>query len=228
VTSLIELQRAAVLTFSERGYAATGIRDIATAAGVTSGALYMHAPSKMALLESVMHLALDELLRIAETVRLASPDPATRLAGLVRAHVSVQARNPRTVRVVDGEVRILPAADRPVILEKRDAYEAYWADVLRDGIACRDFAVDEPAVSRLALLEMCNGVARWYRPGGPLSLERLQDVFVRLAFNLVGFAGAVPAADPSSYARVLPCEPAEANAPHISAAAPVGAPLGGE
>jgi AcrR family transcriptional regulator len=207
VTSLVDLQRAAVATFAERGYAATGIRDIASAAGVTSGALYMHAPSKMALLQSVMHLVLDELLSLADAVASATTDPVARLAGLVRCHVAVQATNPCTARVVDGEVRILPPQDRPEIIRKRDAYETYWATALSAGVASGAFTVDDLTVSRLALLEMCNGVAQWYHPDGRLDLQRLQDVFVRLSLNMLCHRGDAPPAGVEPTARLLPCEP---------------------
>jgi AcrR family transcriptional regulator len=216
VTNLVDLQRAAVATFAERGYAATGIRDIASAAGVTSGALYMHAPSKMALLQSVMHLVLDELLSLADTVASATTDPAARLAALVRCHVAVQATNPYTARVVDGEVRILPPQDRPEIIRKRDAYEKYWTTALSAGVASGAFTVDDLTVSRLALLEMCNGVAQWYHPDGRLDLRQLQDVFVRLSLNMLRYRGDAPPAGVEPTARLLPCEP-----PH-SPGAPVG------
>jgi hypothetical protein len=39
-------------------------------------------------------------------------------------------------------------------------------------------------VARLALVEMCNGVALWYRPDGRLSVAELQDRFVELAGRL--------------------------------------------
>lgn len=207
VTSLAELQQAAVRTFSERGFAATGIRDIAGAAGVTSGTLYMHAPSKMAFLESIMHMALDELLRLAETVYAETPDPVARIAGLIRCHVSLQAVNPRTAQVVDGEVRILPPANRAPIVEKRDAYEALWTDSLHEGVASGQFGADDVTVARLALLEMCNGIAHWYRPEGRLDLRKLQDAFVRLGLDMLRHNATAPDTGTDLSARRLPCEP---------------------
>ncbi|WP_051579556.1 TetR/AcrR family transcriptional regulator [Pseudonocardia acaciae] len=206
--SLEGIQRAAVRTFSERGYAATGIRDIAAEAGVTSGALYLHASSKMAILESVMHFALDELLRTAVVATDGDRAAAYKLEGLVRAHVSSQGTNPRTAQIVDGEVRSLSELPRRAIVAKRDAYERYWSDVLAQGVADGDFAVDDLSITRLAVLEMCNGVAHWYQPGGPLDLPRIEEIFVRLAFNLVRYPGPDHGPRPELRARRLPCEPA--------------------
>lgn len=41
-------------------------------------------------------------------------------------------------------------------------------------------------MARYALLEMCNGVADWYRPDGRLSVAELQDRFSELACRMVG------------------------------------------
>lgn len=207
MATLVSIQRAAVQAFAEKGYAATGIRDIAAKAGVTSGALYLHVSNKMAILESVMHLTLDELIRLAAKATAEELPPAARLEGLVRAHVSVQATNPLTAQVVDGEVRILPAEHRPTILHKRDAYEAFWTSTLKAGLRTGDFVVDDVSIVRLALLEMCNGVSHWYRPDGPRSLEQIHDIFVRLSFNLVGYRGRPNGSNPAIGSRPLRCEP---------------------
>lgn len=205
--SLDGIQRAAVRTFAERGYAATGIRDIAAEAGVTSGALYLHATSKLAILESVMHFALDELLRTASVAIQGDQTAPAKLEGLVRAHVSTQATNPRTVQVVDGEVRSLTGESRAAIVAKRDAYERYWSDTMAAGVSSGDFTVDDLPVARLALLEMCNGVAHWYQPEGPLDLPRIEEIFVRLSFNLVRYPGPIHGPRPELRARRLACEP---------------------
>lgn len=207
MVSFGSILRAAVQTFSAKGYAATGIRDIASAAGVTSGTLYLYAPSKMAILDSVMNLTLDELLRLAEVATAGERTPAVRLERLIRAHVAIQATNPRTALVVDGELRFVPAEHRSAIVSKRDAYERYWTETLAAGVETGDFAVVEPSITRLSLLEMGNGVAHWYQPDGPLDLGRILDVFVRLGFNLVGHPGPVRGADSDLSPRRLDCEP---------------------
>ncbi len=205
--SLIDIQQAAVRTFSERGYAATSIRDIAAAAGVTSGALYLHVSSKMMILESIMNFALDEMLRMAELATREDHSPAEKLESLVCAHVAVQAINPRTAQVVDGELRILPERDRQEMVRKRDAYEQFWTDTLAAGARSGEFTIDDVSITRLALLEMCNGVAHWYQAGGPFDLDRIQEMFVRLSFNLVRCPGPPRGGDPRLRPRLLACEP---------------------
>jgi AcrR family transcriptional regulator len=55
----LELVNAALAEFTESGFAATRIDDVATRAGVSKGTLYLYYPSKVALLKAVIeeHLA---------------------------------------------------------------------------------------------------------------------------------------------------------------------------
>lgn len=186
VVDLAAVQQAAVQAFSEQGFAATGIRDIAQYAGVTSGALYHYTRSKEDILVEIMRRSLDELVLLARAAVAEETGPPSMLARLVSVHVATQAASPRTARVIDREYRSLSPDNGRTILQLRDSYESYWREVLQDGRRDGTFQVTDTGLARLALLEMCNGVTNWYRPGGPMSLPELRAGFVRLAFGLVG------------------------------------------
>jgi hypothetical protein len=68
----------------------------------------------------------------------------------------------------------------------RDAYERLWASAIDEGVAAGVFRVEHPAVTRLALLEMCSGVARWYSPRGPLALDQLAEHYAELVSRALG------------------------------------------
>jgi AcrR family transcriptional regulator len=186
LAKLGEIRRAAVSLFAERGFAATGIRDVGRAAGLNSATLYHYASGKEELLAGIMRAGLGELLRTGREAVSYRADPAVQLARLVAAHVANEAVNPLTSRVTDTEVRALTGRNRAEIIALRDEYEALVAGVLARGVATGEFHVTDLGVARLALVEMCNGVALWYRPDGRLSVAELQDRFVELAGRLAG------------------------------------------
>lgn len=78
------LRQVALRLFVERGVDAVTVRDITTAADVRAGTLYVHWPSKDALIEDLFHAGFTRYgSRIASV--LAAPTPfATRLDALVR------------------------------------------------------------------------------------------------------------------------------------------------
>src|SRR3954466_13737024 len=61
-----EIAAAALRLFCERGYYPTTIDDVATAAGVTKGAVYHHFNSKEHLLETAMASFLDAAIERAK------------------------------------------------------------------------------------------------------------------------------------------------------------------
>ena len=203
-----DVLRAAVLLFARQGYAATGIREIAREVGLNSATLYHYADGKEGLLVAVMRSCLDELLRSADEALGHSDDPQVQLGRLIRAHVGLSALNPLSSRVTDQAFRSLGPANRASLLVLRDSYESQLGAVIDAGARAGLFDVADPWLTRLAILEMCNGVANWYRQAGRLPMRAVQMQFVDFGCRLVG----APAMDeaqlgPVQTPHLLLCEP---------------------
>lgn len=186
-----DVQRAAVALFAAKGFAATGIRELGAAAGINSATLYHHAGGgKSELLATIMRDCLQELLRAGREAAAMAEDPGRRLAALVAAHVGFSARNPLTARVTDQELRFLDGSTYDELVAMRDDYEAMFTAVLDQGVRAGVFQLTDTRLARLAILEMGNGVAHWYRPDGRLPLPEVQRRFVEFAGRLAGSAPA--------------------------------------
>ncbi|RZQ63324.1 TetR/AcrR family transcriptional regulator [Amycolatopsis suaedae] len=186
LTTEQRVRRAAIKLFAAKGFHGTGIRDLAQAAGLSSASLYHYMGTKEELLAELMRESLDRLLTTATTAVSGVDSPVERLGRLVVLHVLTHAAQPNETRVVDHEVRALSASARREVVRLRDDYERLWADAIADGIRAGEFTSPEPSLARLALLEMCNGVARWYSPRGPLGLDELATNYAQMAMRLVG------------------------------------------
>src|SRR5699024_392591 len=113
-------------------------------------------------------------------------DPARRLTTLVKLHVKTHARMPKETWIVDNEIHVLTPAMRRSVVSLRDEYERLWDDAGSAGVARGVFDTAHPGVTRIALLEMCNGVARWYSPRGSLSLDDLAEHYADMALRALG------------------------------------------
>lgn len=178
------IMRAALRLFASKGYGAVGIREIAQEAGISTAALYHYMRTKEDLLVALMTDRMRRIIVAAGAAVAEYPDPARRLAALVRVHVVTHARFPDGV--VDNEVRSLGPEARPRIIALRDEYQALWERVLEDGRAQGVFEMEDPRLAKLALLEMCNGVIHWYSPRGPVGLDQVADTFAGMALALTG------------------------------------------
>ncbi len=185
---LTEVQRAAVSLFADRGFAATGIRDIGAKAGLNSATLYHYVDGKEELLVEIMSDCLTTLLDLMNQVFESSPDPAVQLVRFVRTHVAFGATNPLTSRVTDQSVQALSGNSKQKIIDLRDAFESILERILERGKLTNEFNISDSRIVRLAIIEMNNGIADWYRPSGRLTIEQVQFQFSDFACRIVGVA----------------------------------------
>jgi AcrR family transcriptional regulator len=175
-----------VRLFAARGYAATGIREIADEAGVTTAALYHHMGSKQDLLLTIMRDAMHEMVAGARAAIEKAHGPAEELAGIARAHVMYNGENLLDAYVGDAEIRSLDPLNRARIVRIRDEYEELWSEVIARGVEVGDFRIAQQKLFRIAAIQMCNGVTYWYRPSGPTPLTAIADEMAGFALAMAG------------------------------------------
>jgi AcrR family transcriptional regulator len=208
ILGLREVQMGAVSLFASKGYAATGIRDLGQAVRLNSATLYHYTGGKEELLAGIMRGCLEELLRAGREAIATTAQPEIQLGRLVSTHVGLSAMNPLTARVTDHEIRALTPHKHEELIALRDDYESMFGQVLERGARSGVFRLTDLKVARLAILEMCNGVANWYQPTGELSVAQIQQRFVEYAGRLVGIDGLERRVDVHEYPPLLlPTEP---------------------
>ncbi|WP_408899906.1 TetR/AcrR family transcriptional regulator (plasmid) [Nocardioides sp. R1-1] len=184
--SFARLRAAAVTLFARQGYVATGIRDIAREADLSTATLYHYVSNKEELLVAIMREAFESLIGNAMAATAGLRAPQEMLAALVRQHVLTETGNQTVANVATVEFRFLGPEARAEVVPLRDQYEAIWHGVLSKGISSKAFRVENPTVMRLALLQLCSGPEEWYRPDGNLTPEEIAEQYVELALRLVG------------------------------------------
>lgn len=176
--------------FRAQGYAATSVRDIARALDLQGASLYAHVTSKEDVLWAIVDRAATDFERAADaamriTNGSSAADPVGTLGTLVRGHVAVITDDVGAAAVFVHEWRSLGGARRAAVLERRDAYERRFRDLIEAGIAGGDFEPTDPAIAATAILSALNGIPTWYRPNGRLTAERVADQFVELVLRML-------------------------------------------
>lgn len=174
----------ALRLFAEKGFAAVGIREIASEVGLSSATLYHYMGSKDDLLQEIMTDRLGRLIAVTRQALAGLSRPEDKLVAIVRVHVLVHAVHPDSV--VDHQIRDLGPKARAAVVALRDEYEGTWRSLLDEGLAePAVFDIVSPKLTRLALLEMCNGVARWYTSSGECPASYIADYYASLALTMV-------------------------------------------
>ena len=176
----------AVDAFAAKGYHATTTRDIAARAGLSPAALYVHFPSKAALLARISSAGHEAALDLVEAAVARGADPVGRLRLVVADFVAWHATNHRIARVVQYELDALPDDARAHAVALRRRIDAAVTTTISDGVAAGAMDVDDPRRVARALLSLGIDVARWYDPAGRDSPAALGVLYADLAARMVG------------------------------------------
>jgi AcrR family transcriptional regulator len=175
-----ELLRVCARLFREKGFDATTIRDISTAAGMHSGSPFYHFRTKQEMLVAVMEQGLTEGLRRAEIVMALDLPAEQKLERMIRVQLATILEDDNDfIPVLLYDWRALDAASRRRIVAIKDRYDALWQPLIDDLVAARRIPGDA-RLARLLVLGAVNWVGQWYRPGGGLTLDEIAAGMVRL------------------------------------------------
>src|SRR6266566_722862 len=124
---------AAIRVFAERGFHSATVAEIARAAGVADGTIYLYFKGKDDLLLRLFDEKMTELLAEARNELARERTAPARLSRFIQLHLALVERNPELAAVLIVELRqsaqFLKAADRA----KLAAYVDLIAEVVRDG-----------------------------------------------------------------------------------------------
>jgi len=178
----LEILQAAAKVFRRRGYAASGMREIADELDSSAGNLYYYFRGKDEILYFCQDRALDLMqAAVGEALRSAAPY-AKKLESVIRAHVRIM------LGELEGatahlEVDALPEELRRAVVGKRDAYEHSIRKLVAAGVKASEFEPCDAALVTRAILGAVNWTARWYRPDGAQPVAQiaaaLSDYLVR-------------------------------------------------
>ncbi len=180
---------AALELFSEKGYEATSIRDIAEKSNVKSATLYYYVKTKKDLLLNIMKNYLHQLIEVTEEKIRNSSSPKEKLKQLIRIHVKNHGKEKLAALVVDNEYRSLKGEDRKQVKELRSQYEQFWLEVLEEGKSQGTFHFRDSKITAFALIGLCTYVVHWYREGEKYSLDEVAEQYVDYGLNIVGLVG---------------------------------------
>jgi TetR/AcrR family transcriptional regulator, cholesterol catabolism regulator len=165
--------------FSERGYPATTVRDIARELNMQAGSLYAHIGSKEDVLWEIVERAAAQFVGVVAPIALSEMSAPEKLRQMVRAHVQVVAENLDDAMIFLHEWKFLGQERRIRVSEQRDFYESLYRRVIEEGIHNGDFKKDtNPKMAAVLVLSSVNWIPQWYHRGGPLSPQQVADNFI--------------------------------------------------
>jgi AcrR family transcriptional regulator len=181
-----QLLEVAVELFATKGYSETTMRDIADATGILAGSIYHHFASKEAMLDEILRGFLTDLHeRFAAAERAGGDDPGETISELIRIAFSCIHDSPHAVAVYQNESAALQDQQSFAYIGDYTArIEQIWLRLLTEGQRTGLIRPElEMKIAYRFIRDAIWSAVRWYRPGGPLSLDTVAAQYRDLLYG---------------------------------------------
>jgi AcrR family transcriptional regulator len=174
-----ELLAAATAVLARKGLRDTKIADIAAAADVGVGTVYLHFPTKQALVEAVVEDAVARMKAAIDAARDAAHDPVAKVRAANAALCRFARENREVFRIVFGHA----AAHHDVIRRAQDLFAADVATTIRAGIASGAFKPVPVEPAAQAAVGMATQLLSWWTAHQAVPIEVLEQTMATLALE---------------------------------------------
>jgi AcrR family transcriptional regulator len=185
---------AAIESFGKDGYEHTKWAKIADEVGIGQTALYHYFESKAHCLLTIMSLELQRSLDRFRDVTADAPSADKALEAAIAAAYDVKPREVLQMRILQSHIDLLATA-RPTEKEEAERQRARglvrdieqeWTALLQRGMKAGVFPKRDPHAMATIVLGMVVNVWRWYRPGGPMTLDQVRELITGACLRVVG------------------------------------------
>jgi len=178
-----EILEAAAQIFSQKGFHAASMQDIAEAVHLQKASLYHHVTSKQEILLALLDRALDLLIERMECVIGASLPPEEKLRQAMLVYLETLLEHRDLAAVLLLEFRSLEPELAARHMPQRDRFEGLWKELIREGMKNGDFRFPDPGLATRSVLGAMNWTIIWYRNDGPLAPDSIAGHFTDLFLN---------------------------------------------
>jgi len=169
-----QVLESATRLFTQKGYEAASVRDLAAELEIRPSSLYHHFPGKQHILFAIcLRMQTDFNAEVMPEL-IASRPPDLAIASAVRRHVLFGHRRKGEVLVNIRERRSLPVEQLAQVNGLRREYRDTMARVIEVGCEQGFFRVGD-----------ANGLPHWFKPRDEQDLERVADLYAGAAVTLL-------------------------------------------
>lgn len=190
IARINQIIETAAKLFSERGYIATSMRDIADSMGIEAASLYNHITSKEEILHAICFEKAQLFLQAIDEVNDIYFDAEKKLRMAIKNHVGILAKNLTHSKVFLHEWRYLGEANKNEFIRLRDKYEHEFTVILQNGEDENLFKGVDKKFAVLSILSSLNWITEWYKPDGAMNPDEIADKLSD--FILMGLSKAKP------------------------------------
>lgn len=171
--------------FTEKGFDATSLDDIASELGTVRSALYYYVSGKAELRSLIQTRRVHVLVEECEAIVASNDSASAKLAALVQTHLAHFARHypeSRGWSFITTGALVHDQSSEELHAEQRRVHAAF-RDVIAEGVRKGELNTSDPSVAAMGILGMCHYVTTWYRPNGRKTIAQIGHEFAQIAIG---------------------------------------------
>src|SRR5574343_1066918 len=174
-----QLLQIACRFFARYGYKGTSLRDIAEEAQITKAALYYHFPNKNSLYERIVLEGVRVLVDEVSEATARATSARDKLRAFMMTTAEIYVRDPDQWTAGSNAFWVdEDSVPRNAAIDLRDRYEKLLRACITQGVESGEFKNVDPALAGRVVLSVINGLSRWFRPGGRLTIAQVIDQYL--------------------------------------------------
>ncbi len=163
---------AAAKLFSDKGYSAASMRELAGRVGLErASSLYNHIKSKEEALQEICFENAQKFTNGITTIESEIINPVEQVRALIDLHIQVATNDITSVTVFNDEWRHLSEPQLSEFLALRKNYEERFKEIIKKGIETGIFKNINATVALHTILSALKWIHYWYKPGRDADLE---------------------------------------------------------
>jgi AcrR family transcriptional regulator len=171
--------------FTERGYDAASIRDLAAELAMRPSSLYHHFPGKQHILFAICVGMQTDFNAALMPLFKTGKGPVETLKDAIREQIRFSLARKGEVLVSIRERRSLPPELRRQVNQLRREYRDALSGVIEEGRRQGLFKVADSKLAAMGLLDMISGLFQWFQPRDDADRERITRIYVDAALALL-------------------------------------------
>lgn len=175
-----EIQEVISRLFAEKGFHATSMRDIARELNMNKSSLYYYVDSKEGILFKLINDALDASLEIVKEICEREISPEEKLDEVLRFYIRHYGKRKEALKLLVNEVDSLQEEYRSVLIDKQKRFVKLLESIFEELIAEGKMTEIPPAIATFAFFGMAHYTIRWYDKEGPVSVDELAKMFLKI------------------------------------------------
>lgn len=179
-----KIKSSALILFSEQGYDAVSMRQLASDVGVQAGAIYLHTKDKQSLLFGLM-------LDFLEAREAALPDfgaensPNAAMKAFVQFHIAFHHDHAVADQLLRNEARALTPDNAEQVAGYIAAYEGVLQGILEKGREADAFHVPDVGLISAAIFTLLSGVEPWRDRHADFEAEKLSRIYENMVRRIL-------------------------------------------